>query len=41
MDAVVDIEGVAVERSSAWDLWEHGYINLSYDQMKNLPVIKL
>jgi hypothetical protein len=37
MDSVVDSGGIAVEKSSAWDLWEHGDINLSYDQMKNLP----
>jgi hypothetical protein len=41
MDRVVVIGHIAVEYHSAWDLWHHGYVDLSWDEMNDLPVLPL
>ena len=41
MDKVVVIGGIAVDKLSAWHMWNSGYINLSYDQMVALPELEL
>jgi hypothetical protein len=40
-DRVVVIGHIAVEYHSAWDLWHHGFIDLSWDEMNDLPVLPL
>jgi len=40
-DEVVVVGGVAVEGTTAWDLWHAGYIDLSHEQMEALPRLKL
>jgi hypothetical protein len=40
-DRVLVIGHVAVEYHSAWDLWRGGFIDLSWDQMNNLPELPL
>jgi hypothetical protein len=41
MDSAFVVGGIAVEKSSAWDLWEHGFIDLTYDEMLQLPTLEL
>ena len=41
VDRVLVIGHIAVEYNSAWDLWRHGFIDLSWDQMNDLPELPL
>jgi hypothetical protein len=41
MDEVFVIGGIGVEKRSAWDLFHAGYLDLTLDQMKSLPTLKL
>jgi hypothetical protein len=40
-DRVLVIGHIAVEYHSAWDLWHGGFIDLSWDQMSDLPELPL
>jgi hypothetical protein len=41
VDEVVVIGNIAVDVESAWDLWRRNYVDLTYEQMLNLPRLRL